>query len=111
MARRLATTVVVRHDGSHTVFTPDDEVPQWAAKLITNPKAWASEDEVEDNSTDSSEPAPEGDEQPTPPPKAGPGASVKAWTAYARSAGVDVPDGMARAEIVEALEKRGIPTE
>jgi hypothetical protein len=41
MAGRLRTFVHVHHDGGPTVFGPDDEVPAWAEKLITNPDAWA----------------------------------------------------------------------
>lgn len=56
MQRRLRTHVTV-HDSnfaSHT-FGPDDEVPRWARKKITNPKAWAS-DEDEAATAASSEP-------------------------------------------------------
>lgn len=44
--RKLRTTVHVprgeegHFDGS-VVFGPDDDVPEWAAARITNPKAWA----------------------------------------------------------------------
>lgn len=37
---RLATYVHVHKDGSAHLFGPDDEVPAWAAVLITNPLAW-----------------------------------------------------------------------
>lgn len=40
---RLARHVHVHHQGGSTVFGPDDEVPDWAAKLITAPDAWADE--------------------------------------------------------------------
>ena len=46
-----------------------------------------------------------------PPPKAGRGSGLDAWTAYAHSYGVAVPEGMKRDELVEVLEQRGIPTE
>jgi hypothetical protein len=42
MSGRLASYVHVRDaDGVVHVFGPDDEVPEWAAALITNPVAWA----------------------------------------------------------------------
>lgn len=46
-----------------------------------------------------------------PPPKAGKGSGMDAWTAYAHSYGVPVPDGMKRDELVNALAQRGIATE
>jgi hypothetical protein len=38
---RLASYVHVHKDGASHVFGPEDEVPEWAAALITNPLAWA----------------------------------------------------------------------
>ncbi|GGX26976.1 hypothetical protein GCM10010353_47750 [Streptomyces chryseus] len=39
---KLATVVHVTDDkGTNHVFSPADEVPAWAARRITNPKAWA----------------------------------------------------------------------
>ena len=36
--------------GNPFVFGPDDDVPAWAQKAITNEKAWAEEPEAETNS-------------------------------------------------------------
>ena len=40
--RRLASYVHLSHPvtGTREVFGPEDEVPDWAQELITNPKAW-----------------------------------------------------------------------
>lgn len=41
--RRLRTTVHVPTGdgyGAAEIFGPGDEVPEWAARLISNPKAW-----------------------------------------------------------------------
>lgn len=40
--RRLVAYVHLNHPvtGERMVYGPDDEVPDWAAELITNPKAW-----------------------------------------------------------------------
>lgn len=44
MGRRLAGFVhVTAPDGGAAVFGPDDELPAWASKAITNEKAWAEE--------------------------------------------------------------------
>lgn len=41
--RRLRANVWVhRPGGEPVVFGPGDDVPEWAAALITNPKAWDS---------------------------------------------------------------------
>jgi hypothetical protein len=46
MARRLNTFVYVPDkDGVPVGFGPADDVPDWAAELITNPDVWASDDE------------------------------------------------------------------
>jgi hypothetical protein len=48
VSKKLASTVhVADADGVVQVFGPGDDVPAWAEKAITNPKAWA-EDEPED---------------------------------------------------------------
>lgn len=44
MGRRLAGFVhVTAPDGGAAVFGPDDELPAWASKAISNEKAWAEE--------------------------------------------------------------------
>jgi len=46
--KRLARYVHVTDDkGEQHVFGPDDDVPGWAAKVITNPAAWG-DDSYED---------------------------------------------------------------
>lgn len=40
---KLNTFVHVQGESGPVAFGPDDEVPDWAAKLITNPEAWAEE--------------------------------------------------------------------
>lgn len=47
----------------------------------------------------------------SPPPRRGVGSGLDAWTAYAHSFGVPVPEGMKRDELIEQLAQRGIPTE
>ena len=44
MARRLASYVNVTdpETGAAATFGPDDELPEWAETVITNPKAWAA---------------------------------------------------------------------
>ena len=46
MSRRLSTFVHVHHeDGSSHVFGPDDDVPAWAAKAITNDSVWEQDED------------------------------------------------------------------
>jgi hypothetical protein len=33
-------------DGKTKIFGPDDDVPEWAAELITNPKVWETQEGV-----------------------------------------------------------------
>lgn len=103
MARRLTKTVVVRDPKTFgpKVFHPGDDVPAWAADLITNPTAWSSEEDTEDT--------PEGDESPPVPPTSGKGSGRDAWAAYANAKGVEVEEDMSRDDIVAACELAGIP--
>ena len=42
VAKKLRTYVHLQDsNGDKIVFGPDDKVPAWAAKQITNPKCWA----------------------------------------------------------------------
>lgn len=59
----------------------------------------------EDDDEPVAEPAPN---LPEPPPRAGRGASLAAWTAWATSAGVTVTDGQTRDDIITACETAGI---
>lgn len=46
MARRLASYVNVTdpQTGAPVTLGPDDELPEWAEEVITNPKAWAADE-------------------------------------------------------------------
>ena len=112
MPGRLASFVHVRDGDDVThVFGPDDEIPDWAAAKITNPKAWAQAPDVVigvDASQDGN-PASDGDgAAPTPgdgrPPKTGQGSSREVWAAYAAVRGLDVPAEATKAEIIAAVE-------
>lgn len=41
MSELIATVHVTDADGNDQTFSPGDTVPDWAAKQITNPKAWS----------------------------------------------------------------------
>lgn len=52
MGGRLNAYVhVANADGAAHVFGPEDKVPGWAAKLITNASAWAEEPEGQQSSS------------------------------------------------------------
>lgn len=106
MARKLAAYVhVVDSDARRSVaFGPDDDVPSWAAKQITNPKAWAGSD------TETPEPTADATAG-EPPPKAGRGSNREAWVAYAQASGVQVDDDASRDDVVAALDAAGVRTE
>jgi hypothetical protein len=59
----------------------------------------------EDDPVEVAEPAPD---LPEPPPRAGRGASQTAWAAWAQLAGVTVPDGMSRIDIISACVSAGV---
>jgi hypothetical protein len=43
------------------------------------------------------------------PPKAGPGSGVDAWRTYAEANGVEVDEDASRTEVIDAVEKAGLP--
>lgn len=117
MARRLTGYTAVRDDDGIThSFGPGSDVPDWAAKRITNPKLWDG-DEATD-SDDGGDPAGAGDgggdggkNLPEPPPKGGKGSGEDKWREYAAAAGVDVSDAQDRDDIITLLELAEVRTE
>jgi hypothetical protein len=95
-------------DGVTQSFMPGDEVPEWAAKLITNPNVLAVDDVASDEPSGSSEAASDDD---APPPRYGKGSAQKAWAAYAVAHGVDVDDDTPRDEIIAACEDAEVPVD
>lgn len=119
----LAVTVYVHDElGEVHRFTPEDSVPVWAQKRITNPDAWATAPSMS-GSTQAAEAAPEpttgsGDSgapdvtvvppndpgSASPPPKGGRGSGLGPWIAYADSIGVSVAEGATKDEVIAAVE-------
>jgi hypothetical protein len=98
MAKKLKLFVhaVERDEQGNTtnsgVFGPDDTVPAWARKAITNPDVWGDgEDDTDDTEGDTPE-RPTGN------------ASREKWAAYAESQGVAVTEDMKRDDIVAAVD-------
>lgn len=89
---KLNTYVHVHdEDGISHAFGPDDTVPEWAEKAITNPDVWAEKPESEEA----------GDEFPE-------GDVTDKWTvnqlrAYAKSEDIDLGDAKSKAEILAKL--------
>ncbi len=111
--RKLKTFVhaVERDDkGNETnnaVFGPNDDVPAWAQKAITNPDVWADDsDEPEEPQAAQSDsfPVMDGETPSTDRPRGN--ASRDAWTAYANDQGVEVSDDMTRDDIVAAVDAK-----
>ena len=103
MGRRLRTFVHVQ-DKQHQahVFGPDDELPGWAAKRITNPKAWEDDGQGDEQDAEPAEPT-DGE-----PPRSGRGSGRDVWAAYASEQGVAVSDDATRDDIIAALVDAGV---
>ena len=82
-------------DGVSHAFGPDDTVPAWAEKAITNPDVWAEKPESDEGGDGDG--FPEGDitEEWT----------VKQLKAYAKSENIDLGDAKNKTEILAALAK------
>lgn len=100
MPRKLTTYVhahAVDSDGNvqSQVFGPDDDVPSWARKAITNPDVWDDgEDDGEDDESD----------EPTVLERPAGNASREDWAAFAAQEGVEVNDNMKRDDIKAAVD-------
>ena len=114
MARLIASVMAAHPDGGIVEFSPGDEVPAWAARLLDNPAAWEGgelptlDDAGATPADAGSDPAgeaanPEGDTADRPRGNA----SLADWTAYAKAQGVtdDELDGMSRADIRARFEQ------
>jgi hypothetical protein len=83
--------------GKSVLFVPGDEVPDWAAALITNPNCWV--DGELPTTKAAAEPAAD-----DAPPRAGKGSGRSEWAAYAESVGVTVDEDATRDEIIAAVD-------
>jgi hypothetical protein len=98
MARLKTFVHVTDKQGASHVFGPSDDVPDWAAERITNPKAW-----------DGEAPAKAADVDPnTPPPRAGKGSSKEAWAKFAAAHDVKLENDATREDYITELERRGV---
>lgn len=99
MPRKLNTNVhavATDKDGNllSQVFGPDDDVPAWARKAITNPDVWGDgedDDEPDENESTVLE-RPAGN------------ASREDWAAYAEQEGVELEPDMKRDDIKAAVD-------
>lgn len=105
---------VIDPDGKAQILRPENPVPEWAEKQITNPKAWADYEPptksipapvaapvvpeaakvTDDDTSEVSEV----------PPRGGPGSGRSVWQEFAKDNGVDVPSSASKAEIIAACE-------
>ncbi|OUD02565.1 hypothetical protein [Streptomyces swartbergensis] len=106
--KQLVAYVHVRDVGGRTVaYGPGEDVPAWARKQITNPKAWGEGEAAATSSAEAPPPAGTGDDLEAP-PRAGKGSGVDAWRAFAERKGVDVDQDATREQIIAACEAAGV---
>jgi hypothetical protein len=117
MARRLAAFVTVYDEHrSPKSFGPNDELPAWAERQITNAAAWVDDDEDEPNA--GADPGQGGDadtgtgagtEPVEAPPRNGPGSGAEHWIAFLRANGVGpdvIADDATRTDAIAVAEQR-----
>lgn len=99
------TVYLTDSDGAVVAVKPGGDIPSWAK--VTNPYVLGtgSEESVAD--------APEevADTPAGPPPKAGKGSGEAAWRSYAEDKGVDVSGAEGRDDIIDLIDKAGVPVE
>jgi hypothetical protein len=82
-------------DGISHAFGPDDTVPEWAEKAITNPDVWADKPESDEGGDGEGDEFPEGD-------------ITDKWTvnqlkAYAKAEDIDLGDAKSKADILAKI--------
>ncbi|AHC27819.1 MULTISPECIES: hypothetical protein [Mycobacteriaceae] len=96
----LVRHVSIRHPDSGYVhsFAPGDEVPGWAAAMITNSDIWEDSDGT--------------GRLGGPPPRGGAGANLVAWAEYAShfTDKVTITEDDKRDDIIDKLDAAGVPT-
>jgi hypothetical protein len=98
--RRLGRYVhVVDENGAPFVFGPDDKVPAWAGKVITNPAAWADRGEGADPAPTPASQTPAPSSAPLRPPPAPAGVPVANYKA------------MNKAELLAEIDRRNTDRE
>ncbi|MFI6465672.1 hypothetical protein [Streptomyces sp. NPDC050538] len=106
--QQLVAFVHVRDVGGRTVaYGPGEDVPAWARKQITNPKAWGAL-EPADHSQVEAPPPPGAGGALDAPPRAGKGSGVEAWRDFASRKGVDLDQDATREQIIAACEAAGV---
>lgn len=102
--------VEILEDGSHgrsVTFGPDDTVPDWAARSISNPDVWAEQPAQEPLSVPDQEPDRDPGQDPVKePPRGGPGSSAEAWRDFAKARNLDVPNDASARDIQAAWDAR-----
>lgn len=95
------TVYLTDPEGAVVAVKPGDDLPGWAK--VTNPYVLGGEAE---ESVAEAVDTPAG-----PPPRAGKGSSESAWRKYAEDNGVDVSGVEGRDDIIDAVDKAGVPVE
>lgn len=119
MARLTGYTSARDENGIVHSFGPGDEVPEWASKLIINPKLFEDGEAPEQPDGDDGgytgsggTSAGGGENPPEPPPKGGKGSGLEEWQAYALYfPKVEIPEGASRDDIIDLLDDAGVRTE
>lgn len=100
---KLNTHVTV-HDqnGAPITFGPDVELPEWAARKISNPYVWDGDAPVFDT-----EPADEeiDEDAENEPARSGRGSGLALWQGYAKSLDIEVPEGADRTAIIALVDE------
>jgi hypothetical protein len=99
---KLNTHVTVHDEnGAPFTFGPDVELPEWAARKISNPNVWdgdapvfEEEPEEEIDEADENEPA-----------RSGRGSGLPVWQAYAKSLDITFPEDADRNAIIALVDE------
>lgn len=109
MAELQSYVHVADEEGRHGVFGPGDEVPDWAAARVTNPKAWVDGVRPAVAEPEPSDPGESGQSDAdglVEPPRSGKGSGLDAWRAYAEKLEWfdEIPADATREDIIASID-------
>jgi len=105
-ATKVFVTVHDDNGAPHT-FEPGTEVPDWAARKISNPNVWEGDAPVfedEDPDGDLSE------DEVNEPARSGKGSGLAVWAPYAKGLGIEVPDEATRDDVIKLVDEQKTST-
>lgn len=102
MAATKVFVTVHDENGAPYTFEPGAEVPDWAARKISNPNVWDGDAPVFEDEPQEGELS---EDEVDAPARSGRGSGLPVWKAYASSLGIEVPADATRDDVIKLVDE------